>query len=288
MDESLFLEFEKFLNGDQSHESFIQFYKFRIEALKITPEYLEVVEDIKLLISLDESELEKKIINLFSEIENFPTYDENETQEENIEAIWSEIDLKKNIEYIKKLPMDNLSPDETNLSFLFLLGKILTADYEARFKGEQLLSKNTALVQYLINIRMEFNFKKLISLPEFQDMPIDLVYKIRDLGADHFLSDSTETLQNKQLQELLHKIIASHSVNKRHAKRQNDYESAVDYAEYLWSVEGRAHTINEMVEHLLNKKQYEHLFERSLREKIYKTAQKYKKIPPRGRPPKKK
>ena len=279
MDESLFLEFDKFLGGDQSHDKFTQFYMFKIESLKITPEYLEVVEDIKFLTNLDESELEKKIKTLFSEIE---------TQEKNIEVIWSEIDLKKNIEYIKKLPMDNLSPDETNLSFLFLLGKILVVDYEASFKGEQLLSKNLALVQYLINIRMEFNFKKLISSSEFQNIPIDIVCKIRDLGADHFLSDSTETLQNKQLQELLHKIIASHSVNKRHAKRQNDYESAVDHAEYLWGKEKRAHTINEMVEHLLNKKQYEHLFDRTLRGKIRKTAQKYNKIPPRGRPPKKK
>ena len=288
MDESLFLEFDKFLDDDQSHDKFTQFYMFKIESLKITPEYLEVVEDIKFLTNLDESELEKKIKTLFSEIENLPTYDENEIQEENIEVIWSEIDLKKNVEYIKKLPMDNLSPDETNLNFLFLLGKILVVDYEASFKGEQLLSKNTALVQYLINIKMEFNFKKLISLPEFQDIPIDIVYKIRDLGADHFLSDSTEILQNEQLQDLLHKIIASHAVNKRHAKRQNDYESAVDHAEYLWGKEKRTHTINEMVEHLLNKKQYEHLFDRSLREKIKKTAQKYNKLPPRGRPPKKK
>ncbi len=282
MDESLYIEFEKFLNGDQSHDNFIQFYMSKIESLKVTPEYLEVVEDIKLLTNLDESELEKKIKALFSDIEIFPGTGENETQEKNIEAVWSEIDLKKNIDFIKKLPMDNLSSDETNLNFIFLLGKILVVDYEANFKGEQLLSKNTALVQYLINIRMEFNFKKLISLPKFQDIPIDIVYKIRDLGADHLLSESTETLQNDQLENLMHKIIASHAVNKRHAKRQSNYEYAVDDAEYLWG-EGNTKTINEMVKFLLSQTKYINLSEKSLRKKIHETAQKYNKIPPRGR-----
>ncbi len=289
MDEFGYLELDKVFGKEKhSHKTFIQFYNFTIKSFKGTPEYSSIIKDMKSLISMSESELEKRIKNVTFSIKNFNNAEGVNKDEELLNDAWSGIDLKSEIDFLKKLQFENLSPNDTNLDFIFLLGKILVAEYEVKFRGDELLHKNKALVQFLTNINMELNFKKLISFPEFQNLPIDIIYKIRDIGTDHSLFDSTETLQNNQLQELMHKIISSRSRSKGHAKRQNNYESAVDDAQYLWGEQDDTQNINEMVTYLLSKKKYGSLSERSLRKKIHETAQKFNKIPGRGRPRKNK
>ncbi|MBT4288105.1 MAG: hypothetical protein HOJ48_07955 [Desulfobacula sp.] len=287
MDESLFHDLEEIFTGERSHETFLEFYNFTTKSFKLTPEYVAIIKDIKSLTSMDKSELEKRIKNANFDIKNFNNAEEDSKHEEYFDKAWSGIDLKSEIDFLKKMPLDNLSPDETNLGSIFLLGKILAVEYEAKLSGEELLLKNKALAQFLTNTSMEFNLKKLISSSEFLDISIDLIYKIRDIGADHSLFESSETLQNNQLQDLMHKIISSRAVNKRHAKRQNKYDYAIDDAQYLWGEQGDTRNINEMVTYLLSQKKYSSLSERSLRKKIHDTAQKYDKIPRRGRPRKK-
>ena len=287
MDESLFHDLEEIFTGERSHETFLEFYNFTTKSFKLTPEYIAIIKDIKSLTSMDKSELEKRIKNANFDIKNFNNAEEDSKHEEYFDKAWSGIDLKSEIDFLKKMPLDNLSPDETNLGSIFLLGKILAVEYEAKLSGEELLLKNKALAQFLTNTSMEFNLKKLISSSEFLDISIDLIYKIRDIGADHSLFESSETLQNNQLQDLMHKIISSRAVNKRHAKRQNKYDYAIDDAQYLWGEQGDTRNINEMVTYLLSQKKYSSLSERSLRKKIHDTAQKYDKIPRRGRPRKK-
>ena len=254
MDESLFHDLEEIFTGERSHETFLEFYNFTTKSFKLTPEYIAIIKDIKSLTSMDKSELEKRIKNANFDIKNFNNAEEDSKHEEYFDKAWSGIDLKSEIDFLKKMPLDNLSPDETNLGSIFLLGKILAVEYEAKLSGEELLLKNKALAQFLTNTSMEFNLKKLISSSEFLDISIDLIYKIRDIGADHSLFESSETLQNNQLQDLMHKIISSRAVNKRHAKRQNKYDYAIDDAQYLWGEQGDTRNINEMVTYLLSQK----------------------------------
>lgn len=288
MDESLFHDLEEIFTGERSHETFLEFYNFTTKSFKLTPEYVAIIKDIKSLTSMDKSELEKRIKNANFDIKNFNNAEEDSKHEEYFDKAWSGIDLKSEIDFLKKMPLDNLSPDETNLGSIFLLGKILAVEYEAKLSGEELLLKNKALAQFLTNTSMEFNLKKLISSSEFLDISIDLIYKIRDIGADHSLFESSETLQNNQLQDLMHKIISSRSHDQRYSEIRSKYEFAVDDADFLWGEEGSTYTINKMVEYLLTKKKYTILSPKALREKIHPIAEKYDKIPGRGRPRKNK
>ena len=274
MDEPSDLDFDKIFGGEEhSHEKFIQFYKYTIESWKLTPEYLDILNDIKSVISWKKTKLERKINFIYFEIEKFAGHEEDASLKNEI---------VKNIEGIKTLSPDNLSIDEVNLDSLNLIGKILVLEYEAKLKSENLLSKNIALTQFLINTKSELNFGKLINSPELYKIPIDLVYKIRDLGSDLGLLNILETLENNQLQKLIHTITSSKAHDQRYAEKRKKYEFAVDDAEYLWDKEGSAYTINEMVEYLLTQKKYAGLSKKSMREKIYSIADQYKKVPGAG------
>jgi len=279
MDESL--NFDKIFGGEEhSHEKFIQFYKYTIESWKLTPEYLDILNDIKSVINLDELKLKNKIKYIFFEIEKFTGHEEDASLKNEIE---------KNIEDIKKLSPDKLSIDDKNLDSLNLIGKILVLEYEAKFKSESenLLSKNIALTQFLINTKSELNFGKLINSPELYKIPIDLVYKIRDLGSDLGLLNILETLENNQLQKLIHSITSSQAHDPRYSEKRKTYEFAVDDADLLWGEES-AFTINEMVVYLRTQKKYAGISKKSMRAKIHPIAEKYGKIPGRGRPRKNK
>jgi hypothetical protein len=279
-----YMDLDKIFGGKPSHDKFLQSYELTINSWKKTSEYLTVLDDIKFLIDIDAQELRKKIKHVLENDGLFDYNKENNKAEKDNQVSWFEKLINELYDKIKDLSPDSLSIGLKNLDLLNLMIKILIFNYEDKFQKTILQDKNIALVKFSQIIQMELNFEKLVNAEDFENIPIELIFNIQNMSNSNTLFNICETMNNEELQKLSHSIISSRGHDVRYEKKRDTYEYAIDDTEYLWGEEKSQLNINQMVEELLSMKKYKMLSGKTLRTKIHSTAQKYDKIPPRGRP----
>jgi hypothetical protein len=277
LDETDLKELSKALEREPTREAFFQAVESGTVFDMTTAEHNEAVEDIRALASMDKRELKNKVetaaVALNIDLEFSP---------KEMNVVLGKLQALKNHDYSTPIERDLLA----------WVCRMLTVEYESHYKGQARLNKEVATMRFLLANDLRVNLGKLKSHPEFEKLPPDVLFLIRDVVFDEATSGMLETLKSGSLHELIYSIRASLYRGEGWEDLNRLYKTAVDYADKLWG-EGSQFTRNEMAEHLRKdetlKKRYGFwvLKYDRLRDLLRPVAAKYGRIPPRGRPRKK-
>ena len=274
LDEAALEEFSKMLHRPKTHEDFIAMIDSAVVFNMTTAEYNEIAEDIRELASTNKKVMARKIKAVADGMDIG-----SECSREDMQAILKNISSLKNHDFQKTVHQGTLS----------LLCQILTTEYEDIYKGRDLLNRNIGLMRFLLANDLKVNLPALIARPEFEKLPAEVLFLIRDVVYPEAMSRMLETLKSRDLHNVIHSLRASAYQGKRWEPLNRLYEAALSHADNLWAG-GSALTRNQMAEHLtsdqtlIEKYGFHDLNYDRLRDMLGPIAAKHGKLPPRGRP----
>jgi len=280
LDDDMLQDLAKIVQKKPDHESFLQFHEMNVGNHILSNEYKIIADDVKKLASMDEKPLSDSIKAIVKELEMQPEF--------------SDSDVKESVDRIRRFKDEDFS-EQVDIHTLSLISRILTIDYEKVLSGQDLMDKNIALIRFLLTHDLRPKISFLRNNSEFQQIPVNLLNAIRDVAIDESLHHMLGTLRNNQLHEIVYSIRASLFQKKRWANWEKGklYEDALKYAENQWANKGSQLMRNQMAEHitidekLIEEKGYDELNYEKLRDMLGPIAEKYDKLPKRGRPRKK-
>jgi hypothetical protein len=278
LDETDLKELSKALEGEPMREDFLQAVESGTVFDMTTAEHNEVVEDIRALASMDKQALKNKV--------------EAVTAALNIDLAFSPKEMKVILSKLQALKNHDYStPIERDL--LAWVCRMLTVEYESHYKGQARLNKEVAMMRFFVANDLRLGLAKLKAHPEFGKVPPEVLFLIRAVVFDEATASMLETLKSGSLHELIYSIRASLYRGEGWEGKNRTYQTALKYAGHEWA-KGSKLTRNKMAEHLINdedldkKYGFGDLYYERLRDLLKPIAEKYGKLPPRGRPRKQK
>jgi hypothetical protein len=275
IDEQMISELLGRLKAGKNHENFLQYYEMFADSELAKGEHDKILKEIRNLAAQATEDLAEKINSVADEM--------------GIDLAWSDEELEIIINKIKRLK--NITPTENiETGILSLVAQILTKEYENVYRGNQLLDKNIAVMRFLLNCDLNQKVSRLQNDQEFLNISPEMLYTIRDVVIDESVSHMLETLHHEQLHEIIYSMRAKIYQSKRWAGLNLLYKEALNFAEDLWATKKSKRTRNEMADYIQNNKKliteyhFNKLDSARLRKMLGPIAEKYGKLPKRGRP----
>ena len=267
-------ELSKRFNRELTLQDFVDTMESGVVFNMTTDQYNEIIEDIRDLASLDEEVLREKIEKTAEDM-----HIGMEFSGEEMKKVLGQFRALKEYDYSKPVPQ----------ALLAFVCQILTVEYESRYKSQPLLDKNIKMMRFLLWNDLRLKMALLKSRPEFQEIPSEVLFLIRDVVFDEATGQMLETLKNENLHELIHRIRASFYQGKRWESKKRLYDAALKHADDLWA-EGNTLERNQMADYIMFDETlhtnyvFADLNYDELRKRLKPLAEKYGRLPPRGRP----
>jgi hypothetical protein len=274
LDETDLRELSKLFGRKLTREDFLQAMESAVVFDMTTAEYNEVVEDIRSLASMDKQVLKNKVEAVAAAFNI-----DLEFSPKEMKVVLGKLEALKDHDYSKPVEQDLLA----------WVCRMLTVEYESQYKGQAQLDKDVAMMRFFLADDLRSKLAMLKARPEFEKLPPEVLFLIRDVVFDEATGQMLETLKSGDLHELIHSIKSGLYQGRRWVNQRRLYQTALKYADDLWAG-GSKLTMNKMAEHLQQDETliedfgFDKLYYEKLCDLLRPVAAKHGKLPPRGRP----